>query len=250
MILPPRNIQVVLPMLTPAEGCREDKLPAEEAPGGDARSALLEAALQCFAHRGFDGTSIRDISSKADRNSSLISDYFGCKEGLYEEVFRYVLKARKSTFCLDSGASELAPKNREEAIRILHDLIRILCFDFIARPEQTDQKDVLGRMLLLNELREPRPRVVTLLRELVTPWIRSFSECLSILRPGLTGVQRKFLGISVMGEMMAHMMMQGLRPCEWGLEEFDSAQAVELLTEFNLRALGVSETTLPRRDDQ
>jgi AcrR family transcriptional regulator len=240
VIQPARKIQGVLPVLTPAG----------ETPDNDSRSVLLEAALHCFAHRGFDGTSIRDIASKAARNSSLISHYFGCKEGLYEEVFRYVLKARKSAFGMSSGTPEAVPGDCEEAIRVLHDLIRILCSDFITRPEQTDQKDVLGRMLLLNELREPRPRVVSLLRELVAPWIRRFSDCLGILRPGLTEVQRKFLGISVMGEMMAHMMMQGLRPCEWGLDEFNSAQAVELLTDFNLRALGVSGLTLTRRDDQ
>lgn len=232
-------------------GSRGEENPLRQEPSGsDARSALLESALQCFAHRGFDGTSIRDIAGKAARNSSLISHYFGGKEGLYEEVFRYVLKVRKSAFNLDSGASEPAPENREEAIRVLHDLIRILCADFIARPEEADQKDVLGRMLLLNELREPRPKVVALLRELVAPWIRRFGDCLGILRPEFSEVQRKFLGISVMGEMMAHMMMKGLRPCEWGLEEFDNTQAVELLTDFNLRALGVSGTSLTQRDDR
>ncbi len=48
---------------------------------GDSRTALLEAALHCFAQRGFDGTSIRDIAAAAGRNSSLISYHFSSKEG-------------------------------------------------------------------------------------------------------------------------------------------------------------------------
>lgn len=232
---PPGSLQAVSPA----------PVPANEAPGSDSRTALLEAALQCFAHRGFDGTSIRDIAGKAKRNSSLIGHHFGSKEGLYEEVFRYILLSRRSAF--EPDAHESAPKERGEAIRILRDLIRILCSDFITTPGQPGQRDVLGRMILLNELREPRPRVVALLRELVTPWIRSFGDCLGILRPELTEVQRKFLGVSVMGEMMAHMMMHGLRPCEWGLEDVDSAQAMELLTDFNLRALGCTLTKLDDR---
>lgn len=206
--------------------------------GTGSRAALIDAALHCFAHRGFDGTSIRDIADKARRNSSLISHYFGCKEGLYEEVFRYVLESRNPIWRPDVVLCGPAPRDRGEAIQVLRDLIRILCSDFITDSNEADPKTALGRLLLLNELREPRPRVVALLREFVAPWLHRFNDCLNILQPELTETQCKFLSISVMGETMVHMMLKGLRPWEWGPEAFESAQAVDLLMDFNLRALG------------
>lgn len=53
---------------------------------GSARSRLIEAATKLFAEHGLDGTSTRDIAKAADLNISLISYYFGGKEGLYKTV--------------------------------------------------------------------------------------------------------------------------------------------------------------------
>ncbi|MEZ0391016.1 MAG: TetR/AcrR family transcriptional regulator [Pseudobdellovibrionaceae bacterium] len=51
-----------------------------------ARIRLLEAATKLFAEHGLEGTSTRDIAKAADLNISLISYYFGGKEGLYKTV--------------------------------------------------------------------------------------------------------------------------------------------------------------------
>jgi AcrR family transcriptional regulator len=53
---------------------------------GSARSRLIEAATKLFAEHGLDGTSTRDIAKAAELNISLISYYFGGKEGLYKAV--------------------------------------------------------------------------------------------------------------------------------------------------------------------
>ena len=53
----------------------------------DKRTQLMEAALELFAEKGFDGTSIRDIAQAADANVAMISYYFGSKEKLLEAIF-------------------------------------------------------------------------------------------------------------------------------------------------------------------
>jgi len=53
---------------------------------GSARERLLEAATKLFAANGLEGTSTRDIAKAAEVNISLISYYFGGKEGLYKAV--------------------------------------------------------------------------------------------------------------------------------------------------------------------
>lgn len=47
------------------------------------RAAILGAARDCFAAKGFDGTGMRDIAGGAGVNLALINRYFGSKEALF-----------------------------------------------------------------------------------------------------------------------------------------------------------------------
>jgi AcrR family transcriptional regulator len=46
------------------------------------REALLASAIHLFGHKGFDGTSTREISARAGANVAAIAYYFGSKDGL------------------------------------------------------------------------------------------------------------------------------------------------------------------------
>jgi AcrR family transcriptional regulator len=50
---------------------------------------IMMAAEKLFAANGYNGTSVRDIASKAKVNVSMISYYFGSKENLMEELFKW-----------------------------------------------------------------------------------------------------------------------------------------------------------------
>lgn len=50
---------------------------------------ILFGAERLFAEKGFEGTSIREISREANVNISMISYYFGSKEKLFERIFEY-----------------------------------------------------------------------------------------------------------------------------------------------------------------
>lgn len=52
------------------------------------RSHILKVAETLFARNGFKGTSVRDIAEAAQVNSSMISYYFGSKEGLMQALFK------------------------------------------------------------------------------------------------------------------------------------------------------------------
>ncbi|MGD0077896.1 MAG: helix-turn-helix domain-containing protein, partial [Sedimentisphaerales bacterium] len=55
----------------------------------ETRERLLEAAEELFARQGFDGTSIRELVTRAGcKNISAVNYYFGDKQELYEELFR------------------------------------------------------------------------------------------------------------------------------------------------------------------
>ncbi len=79
-------------------------------PAQDSRAALLSAARQVFAEKGYDGTTVKQLADKAGVNVSLVSYHFGGKEGLYKECILHVAEAR-----IESMERLLqAPQNRDE----------------------------------------------------------------------------------------------------------------------------------------
>ena len=52
----------------------------------DCQSALIAVATPLFAAKGFNGVSVRELAAAAGMNISMISYYFGGKEGLYAAV--------------------------------------------------------------------------------------------------------------------------------------------------------------------
>ncbi len=64
------------------------------------REQLIEAARKVFAEKGFDGATVKELAERAGVNISLVSYYFGGKEGLY-------------TACIeDTGRGRLAAAER------------------------------------------------------------------------------------------------------------------------------------------
>lgn len=58
-----------------------------EGASGNVRETMLDAAEVTFADLGYAGTTLREVSQKANVTQALISYYFGSKFGLFEEVF-------------------------------------------------------------------------------------------------------------------------------------------------------------------
>ncbi|WP_133508892.1 TetR/AcrR family transcriptional regulator [Flavobacterium chryseum] len=55
----------------------------------DKKIQILEVAQRLFSEKGFEGTSIRDISKEAKINIAMVSYYFGSKEMLLEALILY-----------------------------------------------------------------------------------------------------------------------------------------------------------------
>jgi AcrR family transcriptional regulator len=55
----------------------------------DKRTHIIETAMNLFAGKGYEGTSIRDIAEKASVNLAMVNYYFGSKEKLFEKIVEY-----------------------------------------------------------------------------------------------------------------------------------------------------------------
>ena len=79
------------------------------------RNNILKAGVALFAERGYEGTSIRAIVSKARVNQAAINYHFKSKEGLYFEVLKVAFEGYLRFDNFDP--ERLKDMAREEALR-------------------------------------------------------------------------------------------------------------------------------------
>lgn len=79
----------------------------------NARKCILKAAVKLFAQLGLDKCSTREIAKESDSNISLISYYFGGKEGLYKEVMRNHANEIKESVQKNIENSQFKPGTKE-----------------------------------------------------------------------------------------------------------------------------------------
>jgi len=79
------------------------------------QSAILGAARELFALRGYDGASVRAITSRAGVNLGAVTYHFGSKHALFDAVTGAIATgARKRV--LDAAATSGPPLDRVEAV--------------------------------------------------------------------------------------------------------------------------------------
>lgn len=75
----------------------------------DKREAILQAALQLFAERGFHGTSVAQIADLADVGAGTIYRYFKDKEVLVNEIYQH-WKTDLARAILEDLATDQSPR--------------------------------------------------------------------------------------------------------------------------------------------
>jgi AcrR family transcriptional regulator len=80
------------------------------------RQTLLDHATNVFAEKGFESTSVREITHRADTNQAAINYHFGSKGSLYLEVLKLAVAALGDASLLDENSIDRV--SREEAVRL------------------------------------------------------------------------------------------------------------------------------------
>jgi AcrR family transcriptional regulator len=62
------------------------------------KNSILNVALDLFGHKGFEGTSVREIALRSKVNLAMINYYFGSKEKLFESVVELKANFLKELF--------------------------------------------------------------------------------------------------------------------------------------------------------
>jgi AcrR family transcriptional regulator len=91
---------------------------------GPTAERLLQAARQLFATYGYEGTSIRAITSEADANLGAVTYHYGSKEALYSAVVESVLEPlRRRILAASSGPGD-AVERLEAIVRAFFEQLR------------------------------------------------------------------------------------------------------------------------------
>lgn len=123
------------------------------------RSALLAAATECFARRGYEDTNLRAICTKAGVNLGAVRHYFGSKEQLYREVLvlaHHELVDREPVPQITPG---------DDPRCAMWNWVRYLLRIFLLR---RTTHPFAGRLIAW-ELREPTPALDELIAEVLGP---------------------------------------------------------------------------------
>jgi len=189
-----------------------------------AKARLLEAGLLCFADRGPDGVTIREIARLSGQNSAAIAYYFGGKEGLYRAVLDAVMRFFRAQV-LDAErvltALEEPGFGPQQAAAVLKRLQRNFALGIL-----TDARAAQLALLLVREQTQPTAIFEDLYRETIEPLHRMVTHLLARIIGDEPGSPRAALRAhSLIGQLQSFVMARETLLRRMGWDGYDAPRA-------------------------
>ena len=191
---------------------------------------LLDAAEGLFAEKGFDGTSIREITSQAKCNLAAVNYHFGGKEKLYSEVFRRRLIAMRDVRI--ASIEEVMSQTDHEPT--LEELIRAFATAFIEPLlDKSSGRRVLK--LMVREMHDPHLPNKMFAEEVAIPTLSALGKAMSRVCPDLGQKETVMSIISVVGQLMhaIHLNEMFVAKEDLGLPMLNLTEMVDHIVEFS-----------------
>jgi AcrR family transcriptional regulator len=84
--------------------------------GTDKKIHIINIAMELFAEKGFEGTSIRELALKANVNIAMVNYYFGTKEKLFEEMVETKIAGMREKIAVLTDDNSLTEIEKIDAI--------------------------------------------------------------------------------------------------------------------------------------
>ncbi len=168
-----------------------------------ATDRLLDAAEKLFCERGFNGTSVRDLTKAADCNVAAVNYHFGGKENLYEQMFRRHLG---EVFGEHRDNIEKVKNGSETSLEsFLESLVRTTL-----QKLTTANTQIPLMKLVVRESLNPQLKQELVALDIVKEFLEKISECLQKLVPGLDEKKAILCTFSIEGILMYPMLFYDL----------------------------------------
>ncbi|NHZ36954.1 DUF1956 domain-containing protein [Massilia sp. CCM 8692] len=212
-----------------------------KADDNDVRNRIISAATECFAEKGFRGTSVRKICERAGVNLAMVNYYFGSKDGLYVAVIDR-----------EGGAEEMdeltvpARDQSVPAARRLGDLIERLMVDMMTAGPHS-----LISRLISWELVEPTAALGHIVDTLILPLQVVMLELVREIAPaGTSDIEIRNNLFSILGQLLYYdhsRPVNELLAPDMVYDEAGIRAIARHVTAFSLRALGMADGDQGRR---
>jgi TetR/AcrR family transcriptional regulator, regulator of cefoperazone and chloramphenicol sensitivity len=204
--------------------------PSQVDVGAQTRERLLDAAERLFGQRGYDGTTLRDVTMAAACNVAAVNYHFGGKRSLYIEMFR----RRLATIRAQRVSSIREAMERAHGPRALETVLAAFANAFL-EPLVTQPE---GRMLIELMARETvdaqlPPEMFA--REFVEPVHRVLVEAITTTTPSVSPAHAQLCVLSIVGQLV-HVAHVTRRAVNGGVARFavpSLAQAVDHIVRFS-----------------
>ena len=162
----------------------------------DTRDRILSAAQNLFAEKGFDATSVRDITTEAGCNVASVNYHFGGKDNLYLETFRSML-----TVLRDRRLAMMAELMEREPTPSLEEFVETFAVIMI-EPLVGDSRGRQFLNLVSREMIAPRLPDGVLISEFFEPMMEGAAAALAKVCPPLDEASTRMCVMSLVGQLL------------------------------------------------
>ena len=195
------------------------------------KNRLLDSAERLFCEKGFDGTSIRDITSQAKCNVAAVNYHFGGKENLYNEVFHRHMRTLRDVRI----ASINSVMSQTQGEVTLEQLLRAFAMAFI-EPLLDESQGRRFMKLMVREILNPRLPKRMFAEEVAVPTITALGRAITAVNPGLGQKEIVMCIISVIGQLIHAIHLSEIFGAEEdvGLPVPNLAEMVDHIVDFSV----------------
>lgn len=194
------------------------------------RERLIDVAEGLFCEKGFDGTSVRDITSRAKCNVAAVNYHFGGKDKLYYEVFHRHMRTLRDIRI----ASIKRVMSQGESEVTLEQLLRAFAKAFI-EPLLEESSGRQLMKLMVREMLDPHLPKKMFVEEVGGPTLSAFGEAMAKTCPQLEPRKTVMSMLSVVGQLMHVIHINEIFRAEedLGLPMPNLAEMVEHIVAFS-----------------
>ncbi|OIQ50761.1 HTH-type transcriptional repressor NicS [Pseudodesulfovibrio hydrargyri] len=169
-----------------------------ESPDVNTKKALLLAAMEVFADKGFDSATVRDICGLAKANVAAVNYHYGSKDGLYAAVLEEIFP--KGEEWISDEDHNLPAEER------LHRFVRGLAEEIYTQSTgQIAQKWAI----FLREMAKPSHNLDLIVQHQVQPRANELRDILTLLLgPGAPDQTLAYCSSNIWALMLDHLLTQ------------------------------------------
>ena len=173
----------------------------------ETRERILSAAQELFSEKGFEATSVRDITTEAGCNVASVNYHFGGKDNLYLETFRsmlVVLREQRLAVLGELMARDPAPT--------LEEFLESFAEGFI-EPLVDESRGRMFTILVSREMFNPRLPHNVFVDEFIQPLLERAITSLAEVGPPLDPAAARLCIMSMVGQLLHAIKAHHLFAC-------------------------------------